>query len=50
MFYKHYVSNLFTGKIHQTTVETAKNEENLLKEVGENIQKVRADEEDKKKT
>jgi hypothetical protein len=37
VFYKHYISNLFTGKIYQTTVETAKNEENLLKEVGENI-------------
>jgi len=49
IFYKHYVSNLFTGKIHQTTVETAKTEENLLKEVGENIQRVRPDEEDVKK-
>lgn len=42
-FYKHYVSNLASTKFGQATVETVKNEENMLREVGESIQKVVAD-------
>jgi hypothetical protein len=44
IFYKHLMSNIYTAKFAQQTVQTAKYEENQMKEVGEVIHKVRSEE------